>query len=124
MSTPRNIDKEEMAWVKDFLILPVMLDYLEKDIATIEKSGLNTDIVLIQELKGVQSEALNEHILIKRKLKERGIKVYAQRHTARGLDAEYLCRGYKHTLLLLWGKVRTEVLERTSRYAGVKLTGN
>ncbi|KIL36232.1 hypothetical protein SD71_09850 [Cohnella kolymensis] len=92
MSTPRNIDKEEMACVKDFLILPLMLDYIDADMKAIQQAGLKTDLILIQELKKAQSRAVDEHILIKRTLRERGIKVFSIRNSSLGIYAEYLCR--------------------------------
>ncbi|WP_372663201.1 hypothetical protein [Cohnella sp.] len=123
MSTklPMNITPQEHQKVKDHLIIPVMLDYIQEDISVIQSAGLKTDLILINALKKVQEDILNEHFGIRMALKKSGIKVYSQQRTRAGIDAQFLCRGYEHRISLLWGMIRTEVLRKASLYTGIRL---
>lgn len=121
MSTPRNVTIEERAMVKDAIVIPVMLNYIDNDISTIQKSGLNTDLVLVNGLKKVQDDIINEHIRIKRQLRERGIKIVQETRSNSSIESEFLCRGYNHKMSLLWSTVRTEVLNKASQYTGINL---
>ncbi|QMV40223.1 hypothetical protein [Cohnella cholangitidis] len=121
MSTPRNVTNEERAMVKDAIVIPVMLNYIDNDISTIQKSGLNTDIVLVNGLKKVQDDIINEHIRIKRQLRERGIKIVQETRSKSSIESEFLCRGYNHKMSLLWSTVRTEVLHKASQYTSINL---
>jgi hypothetical protein len=118
---PMNVTKEEQRRVKDHLIIPVMLDYLEEDISVIQKSGLKTDLILIAALKKVQDDILNEHFGIRMDLRKAGIKVYDEQRTKTAIEARYLCRGYEHRISLLWSLVRTEVLNKVSGYTGIRI---
>ncbi|MDF2716562.1 MAG: hypothetical protein K0R28_3487 [Paenibacillus sp.] len=108
--------------VKESILIPLMLDYLESDIQTAQSAGFKLDLILICSLKKVQDDIINEHYEIKKQLRERGIKVLPEARTRLGIEADYLCRGYQHHMTLLWGTVRTETLRKASDYAGVKLT--
>ncbi|MFC0213134.1 hypothetical protein ACFFK0_11830 [Paenibacillus chartarius] len=112
----------EMRLVRDFLIIPVLLDYLDNDIKTAQTAGFKLDLLLIRGLKKVQDEIVKEHYVIKRTLRECGIRVQTERRTRYGIEAEYLCRGYKHQTSLLWDTIRTAVLTKASEYANIKLT--
>jgi len=108
--------------VKESILIPIMLDYLESDIHTAQSAGFKLDMILIHGLKKVQDDIINEHYSIKKQLRERGIKVLPEERTKLGVEADYLCRGYQHHMTLLWGTVRTETLKKASEYTGVKLT--
>lgn len=119
MKTPSLISKEESQLVRDYLIIPVMLDYIESDISVIQDSGLKTDLILIRSLKKVQEDIRNEMFGIRLSMGKLDIKVYENRRSKLGIDAQYVCRGYHHRMSLLWSTIRTEVLLKASRYTGV-----
>lgn len=119
---PPMLNKEELRMVKEAILIPVMLDYIQRDIHTAHSAGFKLDLILIRGLQKVQDEIINEHYLLKKELRERGIKVLPEKQTRTGIEADYLCRGYQHHITLLWGTVRTEALKKASRYTGVQLT--
>lgn len=119
---PPMLNQDELRMVKESILIPVMLDYLESDIHTAHTAGFKLDLILIRGLKKVQDDIINEHYVLKKQLRERGIKVLPEERTKMGIEADYLCRGYQHHMTLLWGTVRTEALKKASEYTGVKLT--
>jgi hypothetical protein len=108
--------------VKEAILIPVMLDYLQSDIETVHTAGLKLDLIFIRGLTKIQDDIINEHYVLKRELRARGIKLLPEKQTRAGIEADYLCRGYEHHMTLLWGTVRTEALKKASHYTGVKLT--
>lgn len=119
---PPVLSKEELRLVKDAMVIPVMLDYLQSDIDTARTAGFKLDLILVRGLQKVLDDLIAEHYAVRRSLKERGIKVFPEKRTRAGVEAAYLCRGYEHRLTLLWGTLRTEALRKASEYTGVKLT--
>lgn len=123
MNTPGKVTDNERQLVKEFLVIPVMLEYVEGDISMIRQSGLRTDLILIGSLKKVHDAILFEHFGVKLRLKKSGLKVYEINRSASGIEASFLCRGYHHKMTLLWSVVRTEVLNKASQYTGVQISG-
>jgi hypothetical protein len=118
---PPLLSSEEHQMVKDYLIIPVMLDYVHSDIETANKAGFKLDLVLVLSLQKVQDQILHEHLALKRNLRERGIKVFPERRTQTGIEAVYLCRGYQHNMTLLWDIIRTEILKKASHHVNISL---
>ncbi len=119
---PPVLSKEELRLVKDAMVIPVMLDYLQSDIDTARTAGFKLDLILVRGLQKVLDDLIAEHYAVRRSLKERGIKVFPEKRTRAGVEAAYLCRGYEHRLTLLWGTLRTEALRKASEYTGVRFT--
>jgi hypothetical protein len=119
---PPMLKQEELRMVKEAILIPVMLDYLQSDIEAANLAGFKLDLILIRTLQKVQDDIINEHYVLKRELRARGIKLLPERRSRMGVEANYLCRGYEHHMTLLWGTVRTEALKKASEYTGVKLT--
>lgn len=119
---PPMLNQEELRMVKESILIPVMLEYLQSDIDTAHSAGFKLDLILIRGLQKVQDDILTEHYWLKKQLRERGIKVLPEQQTRTGIEADYLCRGYQHHMTLLWGTVRTEALKKASQYTGLKLT--
>ncbi|UJF32158.1 hypothetical protein [Paenibacillus hexagrammi] len=116
------LSKDELQMVKEALILPIMMDYIQDDIHLANQSGFKLDLLLVHSLEQVQGQIFQEHYALKRALRERGIKLFPEKRTDTGIDADYLCRGYTHHITLLWDILRTEVLTKASHYMNVKLT--
>ncbi|WP_372633864.1 hypothetical protein [Cohnella sp.] len=119
---PANVTQDEQRLVLDFIVIPIMLNYIDEDISAIKKYGLRTDLILINALRKVRDDILAEHSDIKLKMRQSGIKIIGNTNSKLGVDAAYLCRGYHHSISLLWSLIRTEVLSKASQYTGIKLT--
>jgi hypothetical protein len=68
---PPMLDQEELRMVKEAILIPIMLDYLECDINTAHSAGFKLDLILIRGLKKVQDDIINEHYLLKKQLREK-----------------------------------------------------
>ncbi|WP_276352577.1 hypothetical protein [Cohnella caldifontis] len=120
---PPVITPEERALVKDAIVIPAMLEFLQNDIRTVSQMGLKLDLIIVKSLQAVEQQIISEHLDVRGELRRRGIKLYAVERSDAGLEGHYVCRGYRHRISLLWSVVRTEVLRKASRYTGVTLTG-
>jgi hypothetical protein len=69
----------------------------------------------------IQDQIFKDSRELKRQLKERGVKIYEERRTSLGIEAEYKCRGYHHHLALLWSLVRSAILRKASSYMNINL---
>jgi hypothetical protein len=119
---PASVTREEHQLVQDFLVIPVMLDYIDEDISVIEKCGLKTDLLLINALRKVREDIFAEQFDLRSKMKRSGIKVIENKSTELGVNAAYLCRGYRHNMSLFWSLIRAEILSKASQYTGIQLT--
>ena len=116
------LTKEEYELVKDYLLLPIIFDVLERDIKKLDMMKLKMSEIYVRLLRGIQDKILLNMLNDRTLLKERGIKVYEQRRTELGIEAFYLCRGYPHAISMLWGFVRAEVQVRLCEYLGINYT--
>jgi hypothetical protein len=112
--------EEELQFVKDFILLPIILDVLERDIQLLQTVPLKMPTVYIQVLRGLQDQVTADLVKLRRQLREHGMKVYDQHRTKISADAEYLCRGYHYKFSMLWGVVRSEVEERLRSYLHIE----
>ncbi|MCR8635733.1 hypothetical protein [Paenibacillus radicis (ex Xue et al. 2023)] len=112
----------ELLSVKMGVILPVMLDVLQRDIDRMNQVNLKLNSLYALSLSKAQGTAHTELIELKAELQKRGIKIIEEVRTAEGIQAKFKCRGYDHSLLLQWEKVRTELLEKGSQYWGITLS--
>jgi len=108
--------EEELQFVKESVILPILLDVLERDIQTLQTVPLKMSVVYIEILQSIQDLVSADLVRLRRKLKEHGMKLYDQRRTKIGVEADYLCRGYHYKFSILWGMVRAEIEEKIRAY--------
>jgi len=121
MNRPPLETEDELKLVKDYLLLPVVLDVLERDIRTLDTLKLKMPQPYIRSLRSVQNKVTADMATIRRGLRGRGIKVYAERRTKQALEADYVCRGYHRKFSMLWGVVKAEVQQKLCRYLDVDL---
>jgi hypothetical protein len=114
--------KEDFQYVKDYLLLPVILDVLERDIKTLDSLQLKMPDIYIRALKRIQDQVTTDLSEIRKVLRARGMKVYEQSRTKTGIEASYLCRGYQHSFAMLWVNVRSEVKLKLSKHMNIDLT--
>lgn len=112
---------EELQYVKQSIMLPIVLDVLERDIHMLDTVPLKMPAIYIQMLRGVQQLATIDLAKLRRELRIRGIKIYEQRRTTIGIEAAYLCRGYHHHFSMIWDVVRAEVEEALQAYLKIHI---
>ena len=106
---PMEKTEEELTYVKQSLILPIVLDVLAHDIRVLQSSKAKMNGLYAKYLHSLQDKASLELYHLRRQLRQRGIKVFRQERAKQGLEAEYLCRGYEHRFTMMWGVVKAEV---------------
>lgn len=111
----------ELQLVKQFVLLPIILDVLERDIKVMDTMPLKMLNIYYQLLRGVQDLVTVDLAKVRKSLREHGMKVYEQRRTNMGVEAAYLCRGYHHHFSMLWGVVKGEVEVRLRSYLRMKI---
>ncbi|WP_068616801.1 hypothetical protein [Paenibacillus tuaregi] len=110
--------EEEADWVKEYVLLPLILDLMERDLRLISSDAspfklpeLYTDV-----LRKLQARITRELAQIRQQMRQHGIKVYEQHRTRAGLEAKYLCRGYQYEFSMLWGFAKAEIDRRVIFY--------
>lgn len=107
---------EDAALVKDVVLLQILLEALELDIALLGKGQLKLAVVYVATLLQVQQLAVADLTLIRGKLGRSGIRIYEEQRTVAGVAVRYLCRGYHHTFRMLWSLVKPELYQRLAGY--------
>lgn len=112
---------EEADFVKEYMLLPLMLDVLERD-----RSAMNLANLKMSEVYGgliglLQKAATDDLIRVRKSMREHGMKVYEERRTHIGIEARYLCRGYHYEFSMLWGLIRAEIMQRLCCYLGINI---
>jgi len=116
------IKPEEIDLVKQYIILPILLRFLEQDIATLDNLQLNLSLVVVANFKTEHRNTLKEIATLKKQLWKCGIKVIEREETDISLTAKYLCRGFNHEMNLLWSFVRAQIAIKFSGDLKVDLT--
>lgn len=99
---------EDVRLVKYYLIYPVVLDVLQRNIEQIESGNWKLPDIFITHFKLMQKGINKEFYEIKQEMRSRGIKVFEEKRDQKGISAKYLCRGYRHEMSLLWMLVKSE----------------
>ncbi|MBG9564922.1 MULTISPECIES: hypothetical protein [Paenibacillaceae] len=111
----------DLQLVKEYILLPILLDVLERDIKALGTVKLKMDVVYVRALRSAQDLITADVTLLRKKMRGRGIKVYEQQRTELCIEARYLCRGYQHRFSMLWGLVKAELNKYLSKYLNVDL---
>lgn len=101
--------EEDLQLVKEYILLPILLDVLERDIKTLGTVKLKMDVIYVKVLRSAQDLITSDVTMIRKKMRGRGIKVYEQQRTESCIEAHYLCRGYHHRFSMLWGLVKAQL---------------
>lgn len=115
------VTDEESQMVKDYILLPVLLDVLERDIKTAESVEFKMGSIYVQHLRNIQDKVTHDITELRKTFRQSGIRVYEQKRTSKNLETKYLCRGYHYEITLLWTMVKADLEIRLAKYLGVKL---
>lgn len=121
MKTPPLQTEDDLDLVKEFILLPIILDILEKDIQALASSSLKMPTIYIPILRQTQDKITADLAILRKRFRDQGLKVYEQHRTTLGVEALYLCRGYHHKFSMLWGVVKSEIIRKLANYMAVDL---
>lgn len=111
MKRPLNplLTKEELTLIKEYVLFPIVLDVLAKDTQTLKLTQLKMGSVYLSTLAELEERLTAELAGLRRRLTERGIRVYEPERDSSGVKAIYLYHGYQYTFFMLWRLVKAEV---------------
>lgn len=113
--------ERELEEVKKHVLFELTFDALERDIQRLADVGLKLPDVYTDLLRSVQDRVVADDLILRRLLKNAGIKIIERKRTKHGVFVEYLCRGYKHRCEFTWSYARAEVVKLIRDYLGVLL---
>ena len=112
---------EELLLVKEMMILPVMIEVLERDIHIFANVKFKFPHLYAGSLRVIQDAVSGRLSEIRRQCRKRGIRVLGTERTREYIQAKYRAHGYEHSVTLLWELVRTAIEERLASYLNVRL---
>lgn len=119
MSTSPLQTREELQMVKECAILPFLLNVLEKDIRSMEASGLTE--LYVERLKEIQRSFLTKLTQLKRNCRTRSIMIVESHRKEYSLLLRYRCRGYEHHMELQWEFVKADIEQRLAEVLHISL---
>jgi hypothetical protein len=102
---------EDLQLVKGYVLLPVLLDMLNRDINKLQvfADGVIFNHVIFY-LREVEELIFTEIPSLKKRLKQRGIQIISVDTHAAGIDVQYKVRGYLHKFSMLRSLVKAELM--------------
>ncbi|MGG3278845.1 hypothetical protein [Paenibacillus solani] len=116
-----GLKTEELKLVKDYILLPLLLDVVENDRSILSTAALKMPAITNVLVNRLQKAALADLTQVRKNMRDLGLKVYEQKKTHLGVEVEFLFRGYHHNLSMLWGLVDTEIEQKSYTYLGLDI---
>ncbi|MGC6589119.1 hypothetical protein ACPV3A_29760 [Paenibacillus sp. Dod16] len=116
-----RLTDEDLALVKNYLKLPVVMDVLQNNMDKIETSDLKMKALFAAHLRSLSDKVNRELYDVRQEMRKRGLKVYEEHRSVKGISAKYLCRGYNHEMNLLWALVKSETETKIADLLGVDI---
>ncbi|MBD2861587.1 hypothetical protein [Paenibacillus oceani] len=112
--------EREIQLIKNFIILPLVLNVFSRDMKKVEQEHLFKTFKPYLAMYGQVLDKITKDITkVKRELVKAGIKVHDGTRTKDELIHEYLCRGYTGKFAMLWKTLAAEVEILMNHYLGV-----
>lgn len=110
--------EEELLSVKDCILLPILLDVLERDIRSMKHAGISDYYVF--HLQTVQQITFAKLAELKRSCRARSIAILETRRQKHSILIHYRCRGYQHDMELMLDYVRADIQIRLAEMLQVQ----
>jgi len=109
---------DEIGTIKEILLLTLLLTVFDRDSKILQESRLKTKQPYVDLLQRAMDDAAADLAYLRRRLREKGIKITAERRDKAGVGCEYWCRGYKASFEMLWPFAKAETEIRMRKYLG------
>ncbi|WP_309118746.1 hypothetical protein [Paenibacillus sp.] len=109
---------DELGTIKEALILGLLMTVFDRDIKVIQDSKLKTKGPYVDLLQRAMDDVTADLARLRRRLKEKGIKMTEERRDEDGVGCVYWCRGYKASFEMLWHFAKAETEVRMRKYLG------
>ncbi|WP_040951551.1 hypothetical protein [Gorillibacterium massiliense] len=118
LSRPPVPTAAEKHLVKQYVLLPVLLTILQRDMDAIGQSSLRISLPHIQVIQRMMDSIKEDLIRVRQSLGRAGIRIYTEKKNANGVTCKFICRGYHETVALSREDTRSEVSRMANKYAG------
>jgi len=109
---------DELGTIKEAMLLNLLMTVFDRDIKVIEDSKLKTKGPYVDLLQRAMDDVTADLARLRRRLREKGIKMTEERRDEDGVGCVYWCRGYKASFEMLWHFAKAETEVRMRKYLG------
>jgi len=109
-------NQEHTKLIKDFIILPFVLQLFERDLQVIRETPLKMKEPYLQAIDRIMDKVMKDIATTKKELSFAGIYVYSQIRNQTTLDYQFKFKGYYHKCGFSWNVIRNEVQKYMERY--------
>ncbi|GGG82961.1 hypothetical protein [Paenibacillus radicis (ex Gao et al. 2016)] len=110
--------KEELELIRDFVLLPMMLDIVEKNRRDIELSFYTMKTLFIKASYTLMKLIESDLTIVRKELRDRNIRVFQDELASEGgaIHYRFVCRGYEDRFSMIRDAARAEISVRIARY--------
>ncbi|MBC8079511.1 MAG: hypothetical protein H7X86_04150 [Gorillibacterium sp.] len=110
--------------MKQYLLLPVLLTMLQRDIDAIRQATpqINLSHIVVVVAERMMDFIRQDLARIRQSLGLAGIRIYSEDKNSTGITSKYVCRGYHETIALSRSDVKTEVNLLVGHYSDSRLS--
>ncbi|WP_028562267.1 hypothetical protein [Paenibacillus pinihumi] len=117
MSADKRVTRQELEMIRDYIVLPLMMDVVERNKRQIQFSTNSLKALYVAAADRLMDMIQKDHVALKKKLKEREIKVWeSEQSSPTSLRHEYKCRGYHEHFHLLHEVAKTQISVQLGQY--------
>lgn len=118
MSYIEAITSDDRVYVKRYILLLLVIAAYERDCRYIE-ANLKTPGPYVDTIKLAIDRAWDDMKDIKKHFRSKGLKVYERTNTENGIQAKFMCRGYRSEMELRWEFITAEATVHMRKYLGL-----
>jgi len=118
MIPPPVTAADEIGAIKEILLLTLLLTVFDRDAKVLQESRLKTKQPYVDLLQRAMDDVTADLAYLRRRMREKGIKITGERRDESGVGCEYWCRGYRASLEMLWPFAKAETEVRMRKYLG------
>lgn len=119
--TIKPITEDELLLVKEAILFPYILSTLEHDIKLINESELKMKELYVTLFRKAQDNVSAALSLIRKNMRNNGIKLIEEKREKDRATTSYLCRGYQHEYVMVFSHIKTEVAARLEKHLQINM---
>lgn len=109
--------EHELQLIKNYLLLPIVLDMLQDNIRYLSMSSmLKFRSIYENYTQSIMDRITADLVEIRRELRKANIKIYEEEQSGGCLSCKYICRGYQSEFTMLREHVRADISVMMRKY--------
>lgn len=113
---PAQPAESEKQLVRQYVLLPVLLSILQRDIDTLTQSAVKVRLPYYVVVRRIMDTIREDLSAIRKQLGLNGIRIYTEAKSQEGIRCKYVCRGYHEELFLSREVTLTALNRLAERY--------